>query len=371
MTSPARQWLIAALTHQPLPLLTEHFGELSVTLVEVVETAESEDVLCLLEHRLVSHPNRSDVPDVLIQAIQSAAKETVLMQLLYQAEQVKVFAALEQAGIEYIVMKGSALGRWLYESPSYRPISDIDLWLPNKAVVFALESVLGALGYVSQPTLGHLTTHEHAYDKDLHGLLIRIDAHWSMFNSAVLTNSPRFDEAYGRALALSSTSAMGRMLCMDDALINSIGHRALKYLSNNGYSLKWLFDLHLMFKRLDAAQWQNLLTGSSRFGISDLSVDALQVCSAQLGTPIPADIIATLQAQARHEPLSRRWFQSWWRYQRHEFLASAPDWSTRIKYIWQKLWPNPDAVRERYGKYDPAWKLMLKRLGQGIKRLFS
>jgi hypothetical protein len=62
---------------------------------------------------------------------------------------------------------------------------------------------------------------------------------------------------------------------------------------------------------------------------------------------------------------------SWARYQWQEMQAVSPRLSVRLKWLMQKLLPNPEAMREGYGEGDPAWKFMLRRLGVGLKRLFS
>ncbi len=67
--------------------------------------------------------------------------------------------------------------------------------------------------------------------------------------------------------------------------------------------------------------------------------------------------------------MQRGWFQSWSRYQWHEMRAVSPIFSERARWLAQRLWPNPEAMRVRYGDDDPVWKFMIKRIGVGLKRL--
>ena len=87
MTNTPRTWLIAALTHQKLPTLAEqqvaeHFGKLSVPLVEA---ANNDGVITLLEHRLAGHPDSTTVPPDLLSQIQQAAKQGLMDQLPFFA----------------------------------------------------------------------------------------------------------------------------------------------------------------------------------------------------------------------------------------------------------------------------------------------
>jgi len=80
MTNTPRTWLIAALTHRQLPAITEP------QFVELVEVADSEGVLVLLEHRLSNHPAYLDIPPDLLSQIQQAAKQGLMDQLPFFAE---------------------------------------------------------------------------------------------------------------------------------------------------------------------------------------------------------------------------------------------------------------------------------------------
>ena len=364
MTNTHRNWLIAALTNQNLPALTEQQYH------ELLDEANANGVLVILEKSLKYHPQVAEIDTDLLAQLQSAAKQVLMDQLVFLGEQKKVLTVLNVAGIPYILMKGAALGHWLYESPMDRPITDIDIWLRDKESVFSLRDLLEPLGYVCQPSLGALTTQEQAFDKIMHDSIIRIDAHWQMFNSALLSKYIDFEDMYARAICIDAEQPNGKYLAINEALINSIGHRAMKYITKNGYVLKWLLDQHLMFSQLSNVQWQQLIKQSQQYAISDLTLDALQVSATQFATRVPESVLRALQQQANNEKIKRRWFQSWLSYQWHEMCAAAPTFSAKLFWFQQRFWPNPEAVRERHGKNDPVWKFMFKRIGFGIKRLF-
>jgi hypothetical protein len=278
---------------------------------------------------------------------------------------------LNDANMPFLVLKGAALGQWLYDSPAQRSITDLDLWFTDRMAVSALADVLGPLGYVPVAAGGELTGLQRAFDKDLHGNKIRVDAHWSLFNSRILAHVLPFEAAYNRSQGITIQNQPVRALSLTDALVNAIGHRALKQLSGQADSLKWLVDQHLLFTAVDDDHWLQLHTQSAQAGISDLVLEALEQSQRVFQTKAPADILKALADNAMQEKIKRTWFISWARYQWQEMRAVSPRLSVRLKWLMQKLLPNPEAIREGYGEGDPAWKFMLRRLGVGLKRLFS
>lgn len=365
MQLTARNWLIAALNHAALPELASR--DWPVLLSE----ADAEGITGYLEYRLQSHPGLADVPAGLRAALQAEAKQAVLRQLPFYAEQRGIFQALDAAGIPFLVLKGAALGQWLYASPTHRPVTDIDLCFADRDAVSALNGVLQPLGYQPVAAGGELTTQQRAFDKPFKAFKIRIDAHWAVFNSALLRDALPFQAALARSRIVSCQGQPVRVLSEADALINAVGHRALKQLSGQADTLKWLVDQQLLINSLDPGQWQALLDRCADAGISDLALDALEQSQRTFQTPVPSEVFGILSHNAGLERMKRHWFKSWPLYQWREMQAVSPRSSVRLRWLAQKLLPNPEAMREGYGEQDPVWRFMLRRLGVGLQRLFS
>ena len=365
MQSLQRNWLIALLTQQELPnLKPEHWHA-------VIDQACHDGIIVLAEKSLARHPQFAIIPSELLELFREAGKEIIFQQFVFQREQQQIFSKLTHAGIAFIVMKGAALAQWLYQSPMDRSITDIDIWLKDKTSVEMLGDLLQPLGFERQPTLGELTTHEQAFDKTVQNTTIRVDAHWALFNSAILSDSLDFDHAYKNGINLEIQNQSVKALSVNDALINSIGHRALKKLSGQENTLKWLYEQHLLFNDLDEQQWAELIKQSAESGISDLTLESIEQSQLQLNTKVEPDVIKQLSLNAKREKINRTWFASWARYQWHEMQAVSPSFTVRLQWLGQKLLPNPDAVREGYGYKQAAWKVLLKRFSVGIGRLFK
>jgi hypothetical protein len=80
--------------------------------------------------------------------------------------------ALEQAGVEWLVFKGMALGRTVYADPVLRPAQDIDVLVRRQARSVACDGLQRA-GFELQPALS-TATHEIS----LRGHGVTVDLHW-------------------------------------------------------------------------------------------------------------------------------------------------------------------------------------------------
>lgn len=377
MQNPARLWIIAGLTHKPLPALSnveEHFDKLSELMIEV---AENEGVLLLLEYQLHSHPQRSELPDVWMQRLQAACQQSLFDQLAMLAEQTKVFEALQNAGVDFLVLKGGALAHWLYAKPHLRVVTDLDILLPSKQDVFELNKVLASIGYHTEVAAGELISYEHPFRKPGGPFdNYTVDAHWRLFNSALLQD--RFDYAQLRSEAVSLPNKVGAHgLSPVHALFNACGHFVMNLPNTqtlglqNPHSLRWQWDIHAIAISLNESQWLAVINLAQQKQMSAVILHALNTVQSVFNTVIPNHVLTELSKQQSQQAMSINWFTRWPRYQWHVFLASSPHWRGRGQWLWQRVWPNPDAMRQRYGSDDPVWKFMLKRFWVGIKRLLS
>lgn len=373
MTFPCRNWLIAALTHKPLPPFPEAMEAIGC----LVQCASEEGVTLLLEQALAGHPEFKSIAPDLRQAIEQAARIELLGQLSMLREQQQVFAALLDAGTPFLVMKGGALAHWLYPMPHLRLVTDLDLLLPDRDAAMALEPVLANAGYSMRPMTDDRLAKEHPFHKPggPYGTFV-VDVHWRLFNSQMFQLGFDYDVLKHESMPLPNLPGVYGLGSVH-ALINACGHRALNlpYTYVHGVQrancLRWLWDIHLLAGRLDDAQWRTLKHRARDSRVSAILQEALRKVQDELGTVLPAGLLADLDTQARSEEMDMSWFSSWPRYQWGQFLVSDPNWVGRFRWVVQRLWPKPEAVRERYGAGDPAWKFMLRRIGVGFLRLFG
>jgi hypothetical protein len=90
---------------------------------EVIQSAVEEGVLPLLEQRL----RDAALPPELRASLAQAARATAAQSLFREAELRRVSTVLERHRIKALLLKGNALGQWLYPQPYLRVSADIDL----------------------------------------------------------------------------------------------------------------------------------------------------------------------------------------------------------------------------------------------------
>lgn len=368
MKDSARQWLCAALSHRSLPdWPAEDDG--------LIAAAEDEGVLLLLEYRLQTHPQAGTLPAPWLSSLHAAAREQALMQMAMLAEQRKVFDALRAADSNFLVMKGGALAHWLYTQPLLRQVTDLDILLPDQQAVENLAPVLSEIGY--SLGIANPVANERAYQKPGGPYEnFSVDAHWRLFNRALLKDSFSFDELNAEAKALPGCDGI-KGLSPVHALFNAIGHRALalphRHLQGiqRANGLRWLWDIHGLATSFDTAQWQRVVELAWQKQWSALIQEALLRVQEEFGTLIPEPVLQTLALQAAKEPMQMSWFASLPRYQWQEFLASDSSWRGRWHWLGQRLWPDPEWVQARYGENEPLWKTWPRRLAAGIRRMIG
>ena len=371
MQNNHRPWLIAALTGAPLPCVPLP-GEGS----ELAECADDEGVLLLLAQALKTHPQSSSIPPGCIAAVDQAARPVLMAQLAMLAEQHKVLQAVQASGRSFLVLKGGALGHWLYADPSLRLITDLDVLIADRNELPNLKAELGKMAYRLNASAGSRIGLQQAFMKTggPYGAFA-VDVHWRLLNSLQFQNCFSFNELYESAIeCLPGIKALSPV----HALLHACAHRALNlpYQHAEGVQrancLRWLWDIHLLSAALSESQWLELCRLCASKRLSALVLDGLQAAVLECRSAVPALVLEDLQQQKIKLALTMRPFQSWPAYQWHEFRASADSISGRLQWLYQRLWPNVEAMRARYGHDgDSDQQVLWRRFAIGLRRLFG
>jgi Uncharacterised nucleotidyltransferase len=366
MPSSTRQWIIAALTAQPLP------GPMPISAIDIAACAEDEGVLLLLEAALHKHPQRSALGPELIAAIEQAARPALMAQLAMLAEQQRVFELLSKSGVEFIVMKGGALAHWLYDSPVLRVVTDLDILLPSRASLADLESVLRALNYA--PVSGNAMAIESSFERagGPYGRFI-VDAHWQLFNSMQLRGIFSYTELRADTIALPGQPGVFGLSAVH-ALIHACGHRAISlphpgiHGLQSANALRWLWDVHALAQRFSEPHWHQILVLSADKQLSALLHEALTTVKQTFGSPIPASVLMTFQKQSTSEVRQLRSFTHWRRYQWQEFMASSQHWNGRFQWLIHMACLDSASVQARYGSRGGRFGRYARRLLAAVRR---
>ncbi|HEY2344289.1 MAG TPA: nucleotidyltransferase family protein [Xanthomonadaceae bacterium] len=298
----------------------------------------------------------------------------VVASLPDHAELVRVVRALAEARVPTLLLKGSALGYWLYPSAHLRPRVDTDLLFRDRASVELGKAALQPLGYAATDALAGVTT---GYELSLHrvdanGQTHHIDAHWKLANLAIFSDALSWDELDAAVIALPAIDPVARGLGPVHALLHACMHRIANLPAEPGSNahgdrLLWLYDIDLLARRFASEDFESLHRIAIERGIAGTCVDGLRQAQAAFATPLPEDLLRSLEDAARSEAFdigkaNLRWYQEW-----RNLRAITP--RQRLAWAREKLFPDADYMRGQYparGAAGLAWAY-LRRIGHGLR----
>jgi hypothetical protein len=278
---------------------------------------------------------------------------------------VKILAALDAAGIEVLVLKGAALRAWLYPLPWLRESSDLDLLFRGRAQALATADVLAPLGFAAVYAPG-ASAHEMLCRHP--GLRLDLDLHWALSATPALRSLPPFDALRAGAMPLPAYGAGAHGLGPAHAFMHACVHRSSNLQAGLGDRLKWLYDIHLLVAAADECAWIDMVEVCRRARIAGMALDALSMASSLFGTAVPARVREALAQAAPGDDIDAGRMADW-RYLHGRTLRAGRGGRARVEWIWSRLFPPADYMREVYGRDAGAGTLMATRLRRLLARL--
>jgi hypothetical protein len=344
---------------------TRRVGEMPAEdLQRLLEVARREGVLALAQQALAG---MESAPPVLIQAFSAAARRAAMPALAYQGEARRLCRKFADAGLQPIVLKGLALGAWLYPQPYLREISDIDLLFGSHSEAGRAAQLLEEDGYVVHYQPGELAQ-EFLCRGRVGTMPIDLDMHWKISAMPLFRQRLAHAQLWAQAIPLSALGPDARGLGAVHAFAHASIHRASNVCSGIGDRLKWLYDLHLLAQRFDADDWARLLRLCRERGLCGVVAEAIEATAAAFGPVVPAEVMAALAADRAAEPLDASRLRDWGYIQRQN-LRALPTLSLRARWLWQRVFPPKGYLRELYGKDVSVPGLWLERVRRAIGRL--
>ncbi len=283
--------------------------------------------------------------------------------------------AFTAENIDLLFFKGAALAYTDYPSPHLRPRGDSDILIRTTDTANAGE-VLRQMGYSHQGALSTPgVSQQTQYVRPLRsGVVHTVDLHWRTFNPAVFQTVLPFDEMWRdrrRVAPLGRAAwAPGPVHALVLALVHRLAHH------EPGERLLWLFDIHLLAKRLTASEWQAFVAYVDSHELSALCAQGLDTTRDYLTTPVPPEIEKWISTQ-RARPVPAR-FSAFTKPGRRVFDMVASDlgasltWRDQLSLVREHLLPPPAYVSSRYGGRDGWWLplLYVHRAATGAWRWF-
>ena len=308
-------------------------------------------------YRVTRHPALRD------EAIRAAGVEPRRL-----ADLREVLAALAAAGVDVLILKGSALAYEIYDAPELRPRGDTDLLIARDALETTRE-VLQKLGLHEVPGSGD----EHGVRQAMFARGAHTyDVHWAIANAAVFAGALAFEDLLARSVPLPRISEHARGLSHVDALLLACIHRVAHH--HDSERLVWLCDIALLRDRMTGAEHREFWRLAAERRIVGVCSRAVELADEWMSRPARhrAEDYLTENEIRRDEPslaLMNR------RITRGRVLAAnlrALPWRLRARRLWQMAFP-PAAFMERsFGTRNRlalTW-LYFYRGARGVARLF-
>jgi len=254
--------------------------------------------------------------------------------LLADATTQELTAALGDAGIRCILLKGASLAHWLYDHVSMRPYVDSDL-LVAPGNIAAAEAVLAGLGFEHAPLddIPHdLPWHAHAWLRARDGA--NVDLHRTLIGAGV---EP--EEVWQ---VLSAETERLRVGTLEVEVLTKPAralHVALHAAQDGGLE-KPLQDLRQAVDRLPDAMWEDAarlaerLRAGPALGAGLRLHPAGEALASRLGLPVEVPLAVELRASgAPRSALSLEW------------LTRIPGAGAKTRYVARKLFPPKEFMR--------------------------
>lgn len=300
---------------------------------EVVEWLDRQGLAPLAFHHLATNGLLGRLDPTVAEALHRLAVLAIVAELVRGPELGRVMLALEAAGVEFVLLKGSVLAFTVYPDPSCRFRSDIDAWI-DPADHERAAPALASLGYAHVETPGRphtlalsfageaqmrgpgpgqrlLELHFQAFVGEWCRLATRVDhkAIWARRVTFPPTGvtiplsrqaAPRAGNAADRTPGAADTPAppaapvaRGAMMAPEDQLLQLAVHFGINHQFADP-NLRAVLDLHLL-ATTPGFDWQTLTVRARAWGIATVTWTALSLSARLFATPIPLEALSAVR----------------------------------------------------------------------------
>lgn len=292
---------------------------------------------------------------------------------------------LGSAGIETVLMKGTAIAYALYPDPAARRRGDSDL-LVQPSDLERVRTILAACGWYRNDD-PHGLTHQEGWLFDAGGAFIHaLDLHWESSDRSALQEILTREDLFASrepltALAPFAFRAEIPLTIIHEAM-NQAWHQARGYWTEQGRikgsrRLIWSVDFALMTQSLDDAGWKRLVDLCATRGIGPLVSRTLQSAAVDLCTPLPEQALQMLATQPEDKSITAYFEAS---DDLDEFLLKlrhASGWGQRLQMIRERGFPPAHHLRTKYPK-QANWptpllqvRLLFETAGRVVRKVAS
>ncbi len=261
----------------------------------VVSLARDHDLSPLLYWRATHPPAGSVLPAELLQELKNDFYLALRRTMLAERQLAELLAALGQAGVPTLVLKGSAAGAF-YPDPALRVYGDLDFLVPKSQVLEA-EQVLRALGYRSPLSRSWWQEHfQHLPPMTRNHGELCVEVHWSLALPDAHAGGLPAEDVWERSVAWTLGPGAGQpALRLDDVdtVLHLCYHAAVQHRLYLG--LRPLADLAQVISSWDRDKWQALLGRARAYELARPVELVVALAGRWLSLELPLEVTRTLE----------------------------------------------------------------------------
>jgi hypothetical protein len=364
---------------------------------EVFPAVVREGLLGLAYHHLNMQQAAGDPPLAFREAVQRTYRFGAIQMVQVYRNIGQVLTVLQQANLDYLIVKGPALAKMVYPIPALRFFSDLDIVVRERDWNVTHRALV-SMGFVSETDWSQpppkfapqVVIYEQRYWHAAMGLVVEV--HYDDLLNAGLSSR---DVAgfWQRAVAVNVGEVTAKTLSLEDTLIHLCAHAHY-----HGYTrLSWLSDIAFIIRDHAARlSWSRVMEVVRREEVQVSVYYTLRLLPALLDVSVPEDVLLALQPDRL-----RRWMHEML-LPESQVLALQPMWRPDFSFyfipLFKRLLPDLLVMGRRkeklycllrllvpprawlchyYGLLDTSWPIMhyvlhpLKLLGHYLGELLS
>jgi hypothetical protein len=307
-------------------------------------------------------------------ALDAEIRRGAPFELVREHELRTVVAALADAGVRALLMKGADLAYSLYDRPDERPRIDSDLLVPADMRASAT-AVLTSLGYTAVPqTGGDLLMYQEPFRKTRQGSDVHVvDLHWRVANPQRFAGALEFDLLASAAEPRPRLAPAARGLSAVHGLLLACVHRVAHHFDSQ--RLIWSYDVHLLATSLSPHDWRTVTALARARAVEGACLRGLLTASRCFGTVIPEAVVTALREGSRVEAGNAPFFGAHVRHAERILsdLRNVRSWRERWRLACQHAFPPGSYMRDVYAPASsaPLWLLYALRIARGSRKWLS
>lgn len=254
-------------------------------------------------------------------------------------------------GLPILVLRGAALSEVYYGDPALRPAADEDI-LVRRSDIAGVEGLCREMGLLRLPGMAGVTYGGRS------PLPLMLDIHTGIWHEK--------DEKslWARALPVRLADQQAFRLGPEDMALNLVFHAAVHH---GRFSARDAVDLALVCAPVGGApRWDFLLEMTAHAGLEAVLRHCLRETRERTHASVPDEILERLRLKGL-----RSWEEGFYRWNTVSFdrpgigryltLLATKGVSSKLRYLWDFLFPPADFLARRYGLASP-WQIAAFRL---------